>query len=184
MARSRALLPGTTRPFRSGNCRHERRNPAGGRGFGAGIFPGADLRGGPLGPRGDYFLTHEFPIGPLLQMGFTGDLFQLGLTVQAKYPPVCFLRLRCCLHSSEEVFGDALQERWARRRVPNRGCGTFWIPGDGIPVFWGRVQSPVKMFREEVRRSGDGPGPPCRRRENTFSSVVEEVSCLPRLRFS
>jgi opacity protein-like surface antigen len=38
-----------------------------------------------LGLSGDYFLTHEVSIGPLLQMGFTGDLFQLGLSAQAKY---------------------------------------------------------------------------------------------------
>jgi len=38
-----------------------------------------------LGLYGDYYLTREFSIGPLLQMGFTEDLFQLGLTAQAKY---------------------------------------------------------------------------------------------------
>ncbi len=38
-----------------------------------------------LGFSGDYYFTQEFSIGPLLQMGFTGDLFQLGLTAQAKY---------------------------------------------------------------------------------------------------
>lgn len=38
-----------------------------------------------LGLYGDYYLTHGFSIGPLLQMGFTDDLFQLGLTAQAKY---------------------------------------------------------------------------------------------------
>lgn len=38
-----------------------------------------------LGFSGDYFLTNELSIGPLLQMGFTGDLFQLGLTAQVKY---------------------------------------------------------------------------------------------------
>ena len=38
-----------------------------------------------LGVTGDYYLMHEFSIGPLLQMGFTDDLFQLGLTAQAKY---------------------------------------------------------------------------------------------------
>ncbi len=38
-----------------------------------------------LGFSGDYYLTQGFSVGPLLQMGFTGDLFQLGLTVQAKY---------------------------------------------------------------------------------------------------
>ncbi len=34
---------------------------------------------------GDYYLTNEFSVGPLLQMGFTNDLFLMGLTVQAKY---------------------------------------------------------------------------------------------------
>lgn len=34
---------------------------------------------------GDYYLTQEFSIGPLLQIGLTDDLFQLGLTAQAKY---------------------------------------------------------------------------------------------------
>src|SRR4030042_1367091 len=38
-----------------------------------------------LGLNGDYYLTQGFSVGPLLQMGFTGDLFQLGFTVQAKY---------------------------------------------------------------------------------------------------
>jgi len=39
----------------------------------------------PLGLNGDYYFTQGFSVGPLLQMGFTGDLFQLGFTVQAKY---------------------------------------------------------------------------------------------------
>lgn len=38
-----------------------------------------------LGLYGDYYLTPSLSIGPLLQMGFTDDLFQLGLTAQAKY---------------------------------------------------------------------------------------------------
>lgn len=38
-----------------------------------------------VGITGDYHLTHEFSIGLLLQMGFTDDLFQPGLTAQAKY---------------------------------------------------------------------------------------------------
>ncbi len=38
-----------------------------------------------LGFSGDYYFTREFSIGPLLQMGFTRDLYQLGLTAQAKY---------------------------------------------------------------------------------------------------
>jgi opacity protein-like surface antigen len=38
-----------------------------------------------LGVSGDYFLNNNLSIGPLLQIGLTGDLFQLGLTAQAKY---------------------------------------------------------------------------------------------------
>ena len=38
-----------------------------------------------LGLSGDYYFTQGFSIGPLLQMGFTEDLFQLGLSAQAKY---------------------------------------------------------------------------------------------------
>jgi len=33
----------------------------------------------------DYYLTRDFSIGPLVQMGFTRDLFQIGVTGQAKY---------------------------------------------------------------------------------------------------
>jgi hypothetical protein len=38
-----------------------------------------------LGFSADYYVNQEFSIGPLLQMGFTDDFFQLGLTAQAKY---------------------------------------------------------------------------------------------------
>jgi len=56
--------------------------------FGAGLGLQADTPDGTafaLGITGDYYVTQEFSIGPLLQMGFTDDLFQLGLTAQAKY---------------------------------------------------------------------------------------------------
>ena len=38
-----------------------------------------------LGLSGDYYLTEGFSIGPLLQMGFTGDLFMIAPSAQAKY---------------------------------------------------------------------------------------------------
>lgn len=38
-----------------------------------------------IGLYGDYYLTRGLSIGPLLQVGFTGDLMQLGLSAQAKY---------------------------------------------------------------------------------------------------
>jgi opacity protein-like surface antigen len=56
--------------------------------FGAGLGLLGDTPDGTafaLGFSGDYFLTNQLSIGPLLQMGFTGDLFQLGLTAQVKY---------------------------------------------------------------------------------------------------
>jgi len=56
--------------------------------FGAGLGLQGDTPDGTasaLGFSGDYYITEKFSIGPLLQMGFTDDLFQLGLTAQAKY---------------------------------------------------------------------------------------------------
>jgi len=38
-----------------------------------------------LGLSGDYFVTHNFSLGPLIQFGFTDDLFKVGPTLQAKY---------------------------------------------------------------------------------------------------
>jgi hypothetical protein len=38
-----------------------------------------------VGLSGDYFFTDRLSVGPLLQFGVTGDLFQLGLSAQAKY---------------------------------------------------------------------------------------------------
>ncbi len=38
-----------------------------------------------LGLRGDYFLTHNVSVGPLLQFGITDDLFQIAPTLQVKY---------------------------------------------------------------------------------------------------
>jgi opacity protein-like surface antigen len=38
-----------------------------------------------LGLSGDYFFTNQLSVGPLMQFGFTGDLFQFGLSAQAKY---------------------------------------------------------------------------------------------------
>ena len=38
-----------------------------------------------LGLYGDYYLTREFSIGPLIQTGFTNDLFLFAPSAQAKY---------------------------------------------------------------------------------------------------
>ncbi len=38
-----------------------------------------------VGLSGDYFLTHNVSVGPLLQIGVTEDLTQIGLTAQVKY---------------------------------------------------------------------------------------------------
>ncbi len=56
--------------------------------FGAGLGLQGDTLDGTafaLGLSGDYYLTNALSIGPLLQMGFTGDLFQLGFSAQLKY---------------------------------------------------------------------------------------------------
>jgi Outer membrane protein beta-barrel domain len=38
-----------------------------------------------FGLSGDYFFTDHLSIGPLMQFGMTSDLFQFGLSAQAKY---------------------------------------------------------------------------------------------------
>ena len=38
-----------------------------------------------LGLSGDYFFTNNLSLGPLMQFGMTSDLFQFGLSAQAKY---------------------------------------------------------------------------------------------------
>jgi hypothetical protein len=38
-----------------------------------------------VGLSGDYYFTNHFSLGPLMQIGVTSDLFQLGLSAQAKY---------------------------------------------------------------------------------------------------
>lgn len=38
-----------------------------------------------VGLSGDYFLTQNFSVGPLLQIGVTDDLFQIGPTLQGKF---------------------------------------------------------------------------------------------------
>lgn len=38
-----------------------------------------------LGFNADYYLDPHFSLGPLLQFGFTGDLTQIGMSVQTKY---------------------------------------------------------------------------------------------------
>ena len=38
-----------------------------------------------FGFSGDYFFTNNLSLGPLMQFGVTGDLFQFGLSAQAKY---------------------------------------------------------------------------------------------------
>jgi hypothetical protein len=56
--------------------------------FGAGV---GFLNGTPDGTAfaldgyADVFLAPNFSVGPLLQLGFTGDLFQIGMSGQAKY---------------------------------------------------------------------------------------------------
>jgi opacity protein-like surface antigen len=56
--------------------------------FGAGLGVHADTPDGTAFAAGlglDYHLTNNISIGPLMQFGATNDLFQFGLTAQAKY---------------------------------------------------------------------------------------------------
>jgi len=56
--------------------------------FGAGLGLQANTPDGiafVLGFSGEYYVTQGLSLGPLLQLGFTGDLFQFGLSYQAKY---------------------------------------------------------------------------------------------------
>ncbi len=50
-------------------------------GFHAGTVDDTDFA---LGAYGDYFLSDQFGVGPLLQFGITDDLFQFGMSIQAK----------------------------------------------------------------------------------------------------
>ncbi len=55
-------------------------------GAGLGLMGGTvDDEAFALGVSGDYYFTNELSLGPLVQMGFTGDLFQFGLSGQLKY---------------------------------------------------------------------------------------------------
>ena len=55
-------------------------------GVGLGLQGGtADNTAFAVGASGDYFLTHNISVGPLLQVGVTSDLTQIGLTAQVKY---------------------------------------------------------------------------------------------------
>lgn len=55
-------------------------------GAGLGLMGGTvDGEAFALGATGDYYLTNELSIGPLLQLGFSSDLFKLGLSGQVKY---------------------------------------------------------------------------------------------------
>lgn len=49
------------------------------------VFGTADSTAFGLALYGDYFLHQNFSIGPLVQFGFTDDLFQVGPTAQLKY---------------------------------------------------------------------------------------------------
>lgn len=56
--------------------------------FGLGFGPMLSTESGSimgLGFTGDYFLTNELSVGPLLQVGFDNNFTQVGLTAQLKY---------------------------------------------------------------------------------------------------
>ena len=61
------------------------------------VFETADDTAFGIAVYGDYFFQQNFSIGPLLQFGFTSDLFQIGPSVQLKYTYDITSRLKSTL---------------------------------------------------------------------------------------
>ena len=81
-----------------------------------------------LALNGDYFLSHNLAVGPLLQVGLTGDLFLFGPSVQLKYVHDLDPRLKATLQGGIGLLYADLERR---RRV--RDDTSFLIPlGPGI----------------------------------------------------
>ena len=81
-----------------------------------------------LALNGDYFLTHNWAVGPLLQVGLTEDLFMFGPSAQVKYVYDLDPRLKATLQGGIGLLYADLERR---RRV--RDDISFLIPlGPGI----------------------------------------------------
>lgn len=91
------------------------------------VFGTADSTAFGLALHGDYFLNSNFSIGPLLQFGFTDDLFQVGPTVQLKYTQNINSRLTANLQGGIGFIYADLD----RRNRPDRDDTSFLIPVGG-----------------------------------------------------
>jgi hypothetical protein len=91
-------------------------------------FGTADSTAFALGFNGDYFLTHNFSIGPLLQVGLTDDLFQFGPSLQVKYTYDIDSRLKANLQGGIGFIYAELE-----RRGRDKDDTSFLIPvGPGL----------------------------------------------------
>jgi hypothetical protein len=93
------------------------------------VFGTADSTAFGLALHGDYFLHQNFSIGPLLQFGFTRDLFQVGPSVQLKYTYDINSRLKGNLQGGIGFIYADLDRRGRRSRDDT----SYLIPvGGGI----------------------------------------------------
>ena len=92
------------------------------------LFGTPDATAFALGLNGDYFLNHNFSVGPLLQVGVTSDLFLFGPSLQLKYTYDFSQRLKTTLQGGIGILYGELE-----RRGPDRDDTSFLIPvGPGI----------------------------------------------------
>jgi hypothetical protein len=90
-------------------------------------FATADSTAFGVGFSGDYFLTDNLSIGPLLQIGVTTDLFQFGPTAQLKYTYDIDQRFKANLQAG----AGFLYAHYTKG--PNRHDTSFLIPvGPGL----------------------------------------------------
>lgn len=87
------------------------------------LFGTPDATAFALGFNGDYFLSHNFSIGPLLQIGVTSDLFLFGPSLQLKYTYDFDQRLKTTLQGGIGILYGELE-----RRGPDRDDTSFLIP--------------------------------------------------------
>ena len=92
------------------------------------LFGTPDATAFALAFNGDYFLSHNFSIGPLLQVGLTSDLFLFGPSLQLKYTYDLDQRLKTNLQGGIGFLYGELE-----RRGPDRDDTSFLIPvGPGL----------------------------------------------------
>jgi hypothetical protein len=90
------------------------------------VFATPDATAFGLALHGDYFFHQNFSVGPLLQFGFTRDLYQIGPTVQLKYTHDIDQRWNANLQGGLGFMYADLE-----RRGPDRDDTSFLIPVGG-----------------------------------------------------